>query len=188
MPSLRTKTVAWLQLSGEKELAAKLAALSSRDASRITRRAMLAGAKEMRDEIRWQIKPAKTPGHSARGLKASIGARVKKSRRTGDVEAKAGVGVGGGKGGGNMKGKAKNQAPHFHLVALGTRDRWTGHRTRRTKTGEHRERTGNPIAYRGRMPADDFVGRAYQARGSKAVETVVGLLRSGIEEAARKSG
>ena len=187
--SVRSLGQKLIEISGDKELLAKFDRLTNEDANRITRKALNTGSREMRDEIKFQIKPAVTRGHSSRGLKANVGARLKKSRKSNAPEAIAGLGVGKRQkatvnASGPKARKFSAGQPHFHLVALGTRPRWTGSRTRRTKTGKSKKRTGGAVQYRGRMPADDFVGRAYRARGSKAVGVMVGILRAGIEEAA----
>lgn len=187
MNSLRDQLV---QVIGEERLIATLERLANKDANRISRKAINAGSREMRDEIKFQIKPAVTRGHSNRKLKANVGARLKKNRKANTQEAISGLGVGKRKQAAgpvtHRNGKSVGAGePHFHLVALGSRPRWTGSRTRRTRTGEMKvKKTGNAVRYRGRMPADDFVGRAYRARGSKAVGVMVETLRSGIEAAA----
>ncbi|MEI8017787.1 MAG: HK97 gp10 family phage protein, partial [Schlesneria sp.] len=82
------------EITGDKELIRKFDQLASRDATRISRKVLTKGANEMRDEIKFQIRPTKTKGHSTRGIKANIGSRLKKVRKTNQVEALAGVGVG----------------------------------------------------------------------------------------------
>ena len=182
-----------LEVSGDRELIAKFEALTNKAANRITRKVLGYGAREIRDEIKFQIRPAKTPGHSNQGLKANIGSKLKKGRGTDRFAAVAGVGVGKrAKGRTTVTGPGAAKAarslgggpPHFHLNALGSRDRYTGHRTYKTKAGVVRKSTGNATAYRGRMPADDFVGRAYAARGAKAVGEMVEKMRLEIEREA----
>ncbi len=173
-----------VSVTGDRELIAKFEALTNRAASRITRKAIGKGAREMRDEIKFQIRATKTPGHSNRGLKASIGSRFKKSRKTNQYEALVGIGVGKKRAVGTQASgpKSRHVVPHFHLLALGTKSRYTGHRIVRTKSGVRKKKTGNPIAYRGRMPGDDFVGRATAARGSKAVGVMLSIMKSEIEK------
>ncbi len=182
--TIRSQGQRLIEITGDKELIRKFEQLASRDATRISRKALTKGSGEMRDEIKFQIRPTKTKGHSTRGIKANIGSRLKKIRKTSQVEALAGVGVGK-----KMKGaraaKARLFAPHFHLLALGSKDRYTGRVSRKVRGGGRiTKKTGGAIAYRGRMPADDFVGRAYTARGSKAVAHMITVLKQGIEEAA----
>lgn len=174
-------------LTGDKELLAKFDALKSRVASAVSRKALTAGAGEMRDEIRFQIPPTKTRGHSNRGLKRNIGSRLKRSGKSGQQAAIAGVGVGKTR---KQAAKSENRffAPHFHLLALGTARRYTGHRVKRRKGGNVRERTSSKVSYRGRMTGDDFVGRAYRARGGKAIGLMIQIMRDGIERAAAAGG
>ena len=171
----------FLEIQGEQELLAKLDALTGREAGRISRKALITGARMMRDAIRDNVPKAKTKGHSGRDLKNAIGARLSKSRKSGQQEAKAGVQVGKRK-----KSGTKASAPHLHLIALGTKQRWTGSRTRRTKRGSTKTSTGNAVRYRGRMPADDFVKRTHQSRGSAAVAKMISVFAVEIEAAAKK--
>lgn len=177
-----------ISVTGDKELLAKFDALTRRQTGSIVRKAVTAGSKEMRDEIKFQIKPAKTKGHSNKGMKANVGLRLKRATGNGQAAALAGVGVGKKRKAalnatGPLARALSSREPHFHLIALGTKARYTGHRSRRNKSGLQRQKTGNPIAYRGRMPADDFVGRAYAARASKVNALMIDIIRKGVEAA-----
>jgi HK97 gp10 family phage protein len=182
--TIRSQGQKLVEITGDKELIRKFEQLANRDATRISRKVLTKGAAEMRDEIKFQIRPTKTKGHSNKGIKSNIGSRLKKPRKTNEVEALAGVGVG-KKTTGARAARNRLFAPHFHLLALGTKDRYTGRISRKVRGGGRiTKKTGGKIAYRGRMPADDFVGRAYAARGSKAVGDMVSLMKSEIEATA----
>lgn len=90
---------------------------------------------------------AEAPVGESGFLKKSIGRRMEKSRGE-EHSGKVGPGVGK-----RRKDTGTNAAPHAHLVALGTTDRFT--------------RRG---ARRGRMPANDFVGRGFRKTEAAAAD------------------
>lgn len=162
-------------ITGDKRLDRKLAALSSKD-SRIARRsAVMAALTVIAKGIRTEV-----PVGETKALKKSIGSRMRKEKRgarKGQTEAKVGVNVG---------KKKDNRAPHSHLVALGTKDRWTGTRSWKNKGGTVTKSTGNPRRYRGKMPTNDFVERGFNKTSSQAMRKCLSQLEKKINEAAKK--
>lgn len=162
-------------ITGDKKLDRALAELGKRDAS-VARRAGVRGAMTIIARgIRSEVPVGKT-----KALKKSIGSRMAKAKRgpnKGTTEAKVGVNVG---------KKSGKRAPHSHLVALGTKERWTGTRTWKNKGGTVTKSTGNPRAYRGEMPSNDFVGRGFRKTSGQALQKCLSELVKKIEQAAKK--
>ena len=153
-------------LTGVAELDKNLKQLAGPVANRIAKSTLRAGVKAVARAIKQEAPQGKT------GLvKKSIGSRFETFGRAGIVTAKAGVGVG--------KQRAKKtsvNAPHAHLVALGTKPRY------RKKIGGKYAGIRNPTRKQLRTestPKNDFVKRGYQA-GSAAMSQA-------MEAAAKKA-
>lgn len=115
-------------ITGVKEVDAMLKGLSGKAAERISSAALSGGTTVLRREMRKAAPVGKTGK-----LKKSIGSRNEKDKRTGVRSAKAGINVG-------RQRKTTIRAPHGHLVALGTNDRYT-----------------DQGFSRGAMPKNDFI-------------------------------
>lgn len=151
------KAAAAVFITGDRELDRQLALLEKRDARRINRVGVNKGLAIIAKAIRRAAPVGKT-----RALKKDIGKRFARNRRSGEIEAKAGVGVGKKKV--NRRG-VSGRANHSHLVALGTQSRVT-------KSG----------ASRGVMPANDFVTQAFASAQPSAASATLSAIRAGIEK------
>lgn len=118
MPT-REAAVALAKLTGDRELIAKLDRLANKDARRIARKAIGSGLATFRTALRGAVPPAETPGHTGREFRKNIRSRFKRNRRAGVTEGKVGAGVGSRK----SVAARSNNAPHFHLYVLGTKER-----------------------------------------------------------------
>jgi hypothetical protein len=133
-------------VTGIAELDRELYRLESRQVARIAKSGVVDGLAVIADRIRTYSPPGK------RGtVGQSIGKRLVASRNSGEVGGKAGVNVAKQV----ANGRTFNGAPHAHLVAFGTGARWT-----------------DRGAYRGAMPGNDFVLRAWQSARFAAVQAV----------------
>jgi HK97 gp10 family phage protein len=143
---------------GDQELIQALAAVSEAADRRIIRSAL---SKSLTPVVR--ALRAAAPVGEGKELKKSAGKRVKKKKRTGITEAKAGYNVGGG----------KTKAPHAHLVTLGTEDRYT-------KKG----------AFRGHVKPDELAAEAWKQSASQQQQIMRDEVRKGIlkEVAKQKKG
>lgn len=154
-------------ITGDKQLDRQLLKLATRDIKRIQRNAVNKALTVISKAIRNQA-----PVGTTRGLKKSIGKRFKRKKRTGEIEAKAGIQVGKKKAklaavrGATDSSGSGSMAPHAHLVALGTKPRYT-------KRG----------AYRGVMPSNDFVDRGYDSSKAQALEVQRQAFADGIRKA-----
>ena len=137
-----------LKITGDKALDRRLARLKTRDASTISRKAVNAAITVLAQAQR-NAAPNKH-------VKKAIGKRNSKSKRTGEVMAKACVQV--------SKTKARN-FPHAHLLVLGTDER-------ETKAGHGR----------GRMTPHKFLEQATKG----ALGSAVAAARSKAAEELRK--
>lgn len=146
-------------ITGDRKLDRALQQLAQKEARKVSRRAVNKGLTVVARAVRQAVPPAKTPGHSSRQIKKSVGSRNRRNRRKGLQEAKAGVGVG------KKRGVA---APHAHIVALGTANRTTARG-----------------ASRGRMPANDFVQRGFNQSAGKSRTVMLKSLQEGIEAAGK---
>jgi HK97 gp10 family phage protein len=169
--------MAKVSITGDKALDRKLASLSTKGSRRARTAAVKAGMTAVARGIRSEV-----PVGETKALKKSIGSRVAKAKRganKGTTQAKAGVNVG---------KKSGKQAPHSHLVALGTEDRYTGERSwKRKKGGVGKRATGNKRAYRGAMPADDFVSRGFNKSAGTAKTRMLSTLGQTIDKEAKKA-
>ena len=119
-------------------------------------------------------------------LAKAIGSRGMKSKEAGDVlAAKAGIDVGktgiNGKVVNRGKGFGLGGAPHGHLVALGTANRWT----KQAGKGllKRIKRLFSRLGFRGRTTANPFARLAAIAATPAAVETLRLALTKGINRA-----
>lgn len=194
-----------VEVLGDKQLIAAFEALATKAQARAARRALSAGSRMLRDAIKSEVPEAKTKGHSNRNVRDGVGARQGRRRRSGEYEAKAGVQVGlrqrRGRvatslrsleraAGSRRKSSRELVAPHFHLLALGTIDRYTGASRSTTRAGRRtglKNATGNPRRFRGRMPSDDFVVRGTSKASASAQLEMLRIMREVIEEEAAKN-
>lgn len=159
-----------MSVLGIEQLRKKLGTLNAKLQKKITRKAI---GKALTEEVK-AIR-AEAPKGKTGKLRKGIGKKLR--IKNGVVLAKAGVNVG---------KKRDKVAPHNHLVALGTADRYTGSRSRRTKTGRKSVATGNKKAYRGKMPSNDFVKRGAARAEGKALSAMTNTLRDEIQKAAKE--
>lgn len=141
-------------IKGDKALEKKLADLDAKVQKKIARSAL----NKSMTVIQRGIKAA-VPSHM-KSIRQSIGKRNKKNRRKGVSEAKVGV---------NVAKKGEKQVPHAHLIAGGTKDRYT-------KAGK----------YTGKIIATPFVERGYKASESAAIEKLKQATLEGIEKEAKR--
>lgn len=127
---------------------------------RLARGALAAGGKPLKKAIKREVPTRsryrvvgkrKKRAATTNTLRKSIGFRNNRNRRSGQHEAKAGVNV--------ANTYSARRHPHLHLLALGTKRRYTGARTWRNKSGPRSRRTGKPRQYRGYLEPDSFVAR-----------------------------
>lgn len=113
----------YMSIVGAKAVRATFKRLGIKTGHQIARRAVSKGLNVITREIRKSVPKPTTKGHSNKRLKSAVGQVVlRKNKRAGVVQSKAGANVG--------RKKAK-QAPHFPLFLLGTKPR------RQTKTGRY---------------------------------------------------
>lgn len=143
-------------VTGDRKLDRQLAQLSGRAARRVNRNAVNAGltvvAKAQRQEA---------PTGATRATRKSVGKRFKKSFKTQQHEAKAGIHVGKKKR--RPDGSKGQVAPHAHLTALQTQPRYT--------------RTG---AFRGAVQSNDWIGRGHRKSQASALNRMTAKLAEGI--------
>jgi len=142
-------------VTGDKELDAKLASLPNKVQRKIARSALGKAMTLLLKEAK-----KKAPVGTTGALKSSLGRRFKRITRQGITQAKVGIDVGKRKSGATQS----LTAPHGHLVALGTKQRFT-------KTG----------ASRGRMPADDFFAQAHQSRREAVIDIMEKTIRERLQ-------
>ena len=133
---------------------------SPRIRDRIIKAGLGAGLNRLRTAIR---KEAPKGVHG--GIRKAIGRQIKKGKQGGVWFAKAGVNVGLKKGG-------PVRAPHGHLVALGTEERFRKHIGGKFKYLDAAAQNNPEMLSTGIMPANDFVGRGYNRAIGKALETL----------------
>lgn len=146
------------EFTGEKELEKILKTMSGRAAERISSAALSGGLTVLRREMRKAAPVGKTGQ-----LKKSIGSRNEKNKRNGIRTAKAGINVG-------RTRKTTVRAPHGHLVALGTKERFT-------KSG----------ASRGRVVANGFIQSATSAAQGQLTAAMVKRAKKTLERELRKA-
>lgn len=172
-------------ITGDKELDAKLAALPEKTQKKYARSALSQGMTIVAKAAK-RAAPVGPTGN----LRRAIGKRFKRIKQEGITQAKVGINVGKrAKLGTTESGKTKfagDSAPHGHLVALGTKPRYTGARTYRVKGGTRTKETGNPRAYRGVMPANHFFRQATESVASQVETKMIEVLRKKIIEEANR--
>ena len=148
-------------LTGFGPMMSRLEQLSSpRIRDRIIKAGLGAGLNRIRTAIRKEA-----PKGKLGSIKAAIGRQIKKGKQGGVWFAKAGVNVGLKKGG-------PKRAPHGHLVALGTEERFRKHIGGKFKYLDDAAQKNQELLSTGSMPANDFVGRGYNKAIGKALETL----------------
>lgn len=141
-------------ITGDRELDRQLEGLRKRDIRSAVTKGINAGMTPIVKEVRLRAPVGKT-----RMLKRSIGKRIMKGQPTDTMQGKIGVNVG------KRTKRSRKAAPHSHLVALGTRPRYT-------KAG----------AYRGIMPQNEFVNQGFAVAESSARDR----MRQKVVEVLRK--
>ncbi len=192
-----------VQISGERVLRATLEQLATKETRRAARKALNSGMSILKRALRAAAPDPETPGHDGKGLRAAINSRHKRNSRSGIVEAKVGIGVGKSK---YSKAKGNQQrAPHLHLIALGTQDRFTGAKTQRRAGARTRTRkdgttyrqgrhapgtvsiiTGNKRMHRGRMYGNPFVSQTATRLDRAVTVHMADIFVEEIEKAAAK--
>lgn len=147
--------------TGIAELDLALAKLDERTQRRIARPAVSRGLTFLKRKIR-KAAPVGPTGN----LKDSIGTRFKKDRRKGMTAGKVGIDVG-------KKAKEDNEvnAPHGHLVALGTQQRTTARG-----------------ANRGKMPKNDFVSDTIDGNWGATQSLMVRVIEEKLDKELTKLG
>ncbi|MES2789964.1 MAG: hypothetical protein V4719_10095 [Planctomycetota bacterium] len=138
-------------LTGDKALDRELKALGKRGtglAKKGFSKALTELVKAMRREA---------PEGETQQVKKSIGKRFEKVRRSDEVKAKAGVNVA------SNPEKLRAQAPHAHLVALGSA-------MRVTKEGQSR----------GKMPSNKFINRAVRSSIGTMQSVLIVTIRAAL--------
>lgn len=149
------KRVSW---TGIDEIDDKLQTLEKKSGKSVARSAINAGLAVLSRSIKKEA-----PVGATKRLKKSIGKRFKKNRRKDLMEAKAGI---------NVAKKSARQAPHGHLVTLGTQHR----QTNRKGGGESR----------GKMPVNDFVKRGTENAKPQVMPAMVQKAEQALERELRK--
>ena len=144
-------------LTGDKELERTLRKLADKAADRVARNTLGAGVTVINKAQR-QAAPVGPTGNA----KADIGKRNERNERSGVFEAKTGVGV--GKKATKLR-KGIVNAPHGHLIALGTKPR-----TRKTIGGKfsYLKKPTQQQLSTGTMPSNPFIKRAYESSRAAA--------------------
>ena len=171
-------------ITGIPQLDAKLKHLELRVGRKACRSALAKGMTVIARSMRSNVPQAKTPGHSNVGLKRAIKGRQVREKTTGIVSAKVGVNVG------SRSGKQSNRRIGtgervYHLMALGTVDRWTGSK----RSGSYRmgrTSTGNKRMFRGRMKGDQFVTKGFRASEAAALAIMVQAVADVVKKEASK--
>ena len=107
------------------------------------------------------------------GLGNSIGSTLGRTRSDGSFDAKTGLAV--GKTSvplDEQVTKGKKAVSYGHWGIMGTVNRWTGAKTRKTKKGLRVRRTNYPTYFRGKVEPTCFV-QSGAAAGKNAAETAV---------------
>lgn len=187
-------------LTGVKDLDKALKELAGSKVKKIARSAISKGMRVLAKAIKQQIPP------KYKSAKKAIGSRFSKAKggeSKGQVQAKVGAAVGMPKFRKKKGAWEKNKqhvaskhsgsgvgisAANIHWAILGTSERKTGSRTRKTRKGVLKSKpTGNPVRSTGRMPAilAGIVKRGIAAGESAAITSILDRLRKGIQEANR---
>lgn len=173
-------------VTGDKELDRLLSSLPEKVQKKIARKALNAGlsieVKAMRGAV-----PA-----NMNDMKKAIGKSIKKSKKTGVVEAKAGAAVGIKKA--KMEAMENKQkglragrpgvgigARNIHWFILGTEERTTGSRKYRVKGGFRTRATGKAAHPTGRIKPNHFIRQAAISVESQVYEKMESVIRAGLE-------
>ena len=148
-------------VTGIAELDLALARLDDRTQRRIARPAISRGLTFLKRKIR-----KNAPVGPTGSLKKSIGTRFKKDRRKGMTSGKVGIDVGK-----KAKDQSEVNAPHGHLVALGTQQRATA--------------SG---ANRGKMPKNDFVSDTIDGNWGATQSLMVRVIEEKLDKELNKLG
>ncbi len=165
-------------LTGDKGLEATLAKLAGKEADRIAKSALGAGLTVIAKAQRKAAPVGKTGA-----VKASIGKRLESGKRGNSFTAKAGINVGKQSKKPKLTGMNIN-APHSHLVALGT-----AQRSRKTIGGKFSYIT-KPTEQQlstGIMPSNPFIKVAYEAANGNAAEAMRKRAEKALAKAALKA-
>lgn len=138
--------------TGNRQVERMLRGMQNKDADRISKTCLRAGMGEYRKEIR-----KAAPVGATKELRASIGARLERNKKTNVVSAKVGINVGKRTKRVIAKRGKVHRAPHGHLVALGTKPR------RRKRIGGKFASITNPTDQQlrtGQMTPNKFVSEA----------------------------
>lgn len=108
--------------TGDEDLDRVLASLERKTGNRVARAALSRALSELVRMIKAEV--------AQKTIKKTIGKRNKKIRRDGEHGAKAGIGVG--------SASRQTYAPHAHLLAMGTADRYTQRKQYRGKVTAHK--------------------------------------------------
>lgn len=158
---------------------------TGKSASRIVSASLRTSMRINQKGIVAAVPDALTPGHTNASIKATIGVRVR-SKGGQITEAKVGINVGKK----NPRQRGSETAEQFqarkdaikpgdmvsataHLIATGTRERWSGIKDiRRRRKGKDivigQKFTGNRLMYRGRVKPSGFVKIGATATASEA--------------------
>lgn len=133
-------------ITGDKALERRLVFLGDKAADRVARSAQ--GAKLT---VINKAQKAAAPVGPTGNMKANVGKRNEKQKRTGIFEAKTGINVGKQS---SKKRRGVKRAPHGHLVALGTKPRF-----RKALGGrfEYIRKPSREQLSTGTMPANPFI-------------------------------
>lgn len=163
------QTALLFELTGDQALDAKLKTLDRDLQRKVAGQGVNAGLGVL-------LKAARGAAPNKR-LKRALGKRNKKGRISGVQEGKIGLNVG---------KKGEKQFPHAHLLVLGTQPRYTGQRTRRTKTGTTTKATGNTRAFRGRIKPSAWFQAAIRGAMSLAAQVATNKAWAGIRALANR--
>lgn len=160
--------------TGIPELDRKLKTLGDAGSRRVARSALGKGMTVIAKRIRAEVPESATKGHGTKNIKASIGKRYAKNRRTGVMQARVGIDVG---------KKRAQQKPQAHLRALGTVER------KRTRIGGFLAGRGKPRSLRtGLVKGVDFVGAGYRASSGEALAVMTQAAEVAIQKEATRNG
>ncbi len=154
-------------ITGDKELDRLLYQMGEKSVRKIARIPLGKGLTVVARAIRREVPAATTAGHKNKRIKQAIGKRNKKNRRKGYHEAKAGIHVG-----------KKKGAPHAHLLALGTKERFSGKRGVVVRDAK--------VHRKGRVKPNDFVKRGLQNADSEAMKRIEESFHEEFEKEVRR--
>ena len=172
-------------VTGDKQFDRRLRQLPEKVQKKLAKASLTAGLRVLVKAIKAEIPSTWKEGRKAIGQRVTRG---KAGASKGIHFSKAGVGVGLRKSKKAAVARKKGKgvgigATNFHWFILGTEDRWTGSK----RVGAHRKGrinprtlTGNPVAFRGRMRANNLVKRGAAKAGTSSIAKVKQSLSEGI--------